>query len=224
MGFPAGDYLNVRLGGAVPFDTWSIGFWYHVTGQSTVPTPSQMDGAANAALAGFNTIVWSDPTSPLKAKVNAATNLSTCKVYYYRDGVLVAGGSNTITAVPGTGASGAPSYIARCVTVLTQTPGKSHRGRFYLPWNGEVLTGNTENWPSAQGILDRLAFRQNSSTGTQSTGFFFGGSEQADYGVMSQTHALFTSATSYRMNSKPDTQRGRQDKAPTNLVETSSIS
>lgn len=221
VGLPAGDFLNVRLGGAVASDTWSVGWWFQMTGLGAVPSPSAMNTAAAGPLGGFNNTVWNVAGTPLKVRESTATTLSNSSLYLYRDGVLVASGKASISAVAGTGSTGGFNYVARVVTLLTSQPGRSKRGRIYLPWTGQDVAAATGLWTAEATILSNLAGHLNAEQGA---GYFFGGSETADLVVVSSRHAYATSVTQLRMDNKPDTQRGRLNKLVPSVYDTASIS
>jgi hypothetical protein len=230
MGLPNGDLLLIRLGGDVAGDDWSIGFWFKITGQSSVPTPSQMNSAANALLGGFNTLFWSAATNPWKNRCSTGTTLKTSKSYYYRDGVLSAAGTSAITAVAGTGSSTQPNPVAQVITLLTDQPGRNKRGRVYMPATALPPTASTGLWGASAALVSNLASLFSTSSGAQSTGYFFGGSDVADLVVVSQggqrpvvTAPVATSVTSLRMDNKPDTQRGRENKLVPTIFDTASI-
>lgn len=223
MALPTSDIMRVQVGGAIPSDTWSIGFWFEFTGLATTPTPAQMNSAANGFLSGFNTLFWNVATNPWKLKASTATNLSTSKAYLYRSGALVASGAASMAAVAGTGGSPMPNYVARCVTLLTNQPGRSRRGRVYLPANGDTVTAATGLNTTISAQLTNLASLFSTSSGAQSTGYFFGGSEVASFVVVSATHGYTTHITSLRADNKPDTQHGRENKLVPTITDSVTI-
>lgn len=223
MAMPSGDILALRLGGAVPSDSWSIGFWFVITGLTTTPSPSAMNSAALGALNGFNNLFWNAATNPWKAEVSSGTTLASSTCYLYRGGTLTASGTGAITAVPGTGSGANPQYTARCVTLQTNSPGRSRRGRVYLPETATSVNATSGLWLSRSAALANLASFFSTSAGTQSAGYFFGTGETADFVVVSTTHTYTTSITGLRMDNKPDTQHGRESKLVATVFDTATI-
>lgn len=223
MALPNGDLLLYRVGGATPSDTWSIGMWFVVTGQSGIPSPANMNSAASGVLGGFNTLVWSAATNGLKSFNNSGVTLATASTAYYRNGSLVAAGSASISPVAGTGATNQPNYVARVVSLLTDRPGRSYRGRLYLPWTGQALTAASGLWTSMPDIPTNLATLLSSSTGMQSPGYGWGGSSVADFVVLSRAQTAATPVTSLRMDNKPDTQHGRENRLVASVFNTAAV-
>jgi hypothetical protein len=223
MALPTGDLLRIQVGGAVPSDTWSISMWFLMTGLGTTPTPSQMNTAASGMLGGLNTVWWNVAGNPWKGFCSTGTTLANSKSYLYRGGLLVASGAATITPVAGGSGTALPNYVARCVTTLTAQPGRSRRGRMYLPCTGGTITAATGLFASVSASLTNLASQFNHSSGAQSTGFFFGGSELATYSVVSSTHGFTTPITSLRCDNIPDTQHGRENKLLATVTDSATI-
>jgi hypothetical protein len=223
MALPTGDLLRIQVGGAVPSDTWSCSFWFTLAGLGGTPTPTQMNTAAQSFLAGFNTTFWNVATNPWKGFCSTGTSLSTSKSYLYRGGLLVANGSGAITAVAGGAGAVLPNYVARCVTTLTAQPGRSRRGRFFLPCTGATVAGATGLFATVSGALSNLAGQLGHSSGAQSSGYFFGGSEVATYAVVSATHGYATPITTLRCDNIPDTQHGRENKLIATVIDTVTI-
>lgn len=220
MPLPAGDFLNVRFSGAVPSDTWQIGFWFQINGLGSTPSPTTMNTAATNGLNGFNNTVWNVAGTPLKIRNSSATSFSQSTIYLYRDNVLAASGTAAISPVIGTGSTGGFNYVSRVVTLLTNQPGRSRRGRVYLPWTGQDVTAGTGLWGAEATIVSNLAGHLNAMQGA---GFFFGGAETGDLVVVSSTHGYATSVTSIRMDNKPDTQRGRLNKLRSTINDQATI-
>jgi hypothetical protein len=224
MAIPTGDILRVQIGGAVPSDTWSCSFWFALTGLGATPTPSQMNSAANALLGGFKTSVWLAGTSPWSGQCSTGTSLTTGKSYLYRSSLLVASGSASVTGAPGAAGTSGPNYVARCITTLTNQPGRSRRGRFYLPQTAGSVTASTGLFASISTALGNMAGLLGSASGAQSSGYFFGGSETASYVVVSSTHGYTTHITSLRADNVPDTQHGRENKLVATVTDAVTVS
>jgi hypothetical protein len=223
MALPTDDLLRIQLGGAVPSDTWTCTFWFVMSGLTTTPSPTQMNSAASALLGGFNTTVWSAATNGWRNLCSAGTTLANAKSYLYRGGLLVSNGTATITPVAGIGGSTQPNYVARCITTLTAQPGRSRRGRFFMPETGTAPVAATGLFASISGALSNIAGQFGASSGAQSTGFFFGGSESASWSVVSATHGFATHITTLRADNKPDTQHGRENKLVPTVTDTQTV-
>jgi hypothetical protein len=207
----SGDVVKYVVGGAIGSDQWSIGAYQRLNGLSSNPTPTQMNTAALARLNGFNTIVWSAATAGLKSVNATGVALSIIKSYLYRGGVLTAQGNAAITAVPGTGSANLPFFTALCCSLLTNTPGRSGRGRLYLPFTAGALTatggqtnigslsqyaGNVASWLSGLGGNDNL----------------YPGDPTSAAVVLSNTKSAVYDVVTTRIDSIPDTQHGRTRK------------
>lgn len=204
---PAGDYVKYVIGGTIASDTWSIGICQSLTGLSGVPTPSQMNAAALVRLNGFNTAVWSLATSGLKLLNGAGVSLVNCKSYLYRGGVLSAQGTAAITPVPGTGSPGLPFYTAMCVSLLTDRPGRSGRGRLYLPATAAAVSATTGQFTTNLSGLATAVAGVLTAYGPDDNGY--PGDPASVAAVVSNTHGLLTEIQSIRIDTLPDTQHGR---------------
>jgi hypothetical protein len=207
---PPGDLVKYVIGGSVPGDTWSIGFWQQLTGLTSNPTQAQMDAAALFRLNGFDSVAWSAAGVTVKGVAHSGTFLSFCKAALYRNGVLTQNGSGTKTPVAGTGGGLHPNYVALVVTLRTASAGRSHRGRVYLPATGVPISAstgriNTNAQPYADGIAAFL-------TGLGPDDVGFPGDPASHAVVVSRTTAVASNITSVSIDDKPDTQRGRENK------------
>jgi hypothetical protein len=196
--------LKFVLQGAVDTQNiWNIGFWW----SKQLPTDGTIDYNALAAdvLSKFKTQFWSAATSPWTGACATATTLNTCKTYGYDSGVLTGEGTASITAVAGTASQTSPGYTAACVTLQTANFGRSHRGRVYLPYTSGTPTNLQLSL--SQAYVDNLRnFLQNTTwAGTN-------GSVILEPLVVSRTHGTTDQIKKIRMDSKPDTQRGRISK------------
>ena len=220
MPLPAGDLLLARVGGSLPSDKWSVGLWFDLAGLGADPTPAQMNAACLAWLTNFANVFWTPASNPWKSQASVGVSLATGTLYLYRSAALTASGTATISTSSGTGSNPLPSYVARVCTLLTNNPGRSKRGRIYLPANGVSPNSGTGLWSSVQPQVTNLGTAiQNAEV----TGFWFGGSEQAACDVVSKTHGIKTRVTSLRMDNKPDTQRGRENKLTATVFDSQTI-
>lgn len=217
---PAGDFVKFIFGGSVGgSEHWSVGLWFSIT-IDHIPTPTEMNTGAAGSLNDLNTKLWQTTGGGLKSANSSGTTLASSTLYFYRNGVLQARGAATITPDAGSGSAPQPVYVARCVTLLSASPGRSKRGRAYLPWTGQAPSATTGLWGSGSGPLtglkdaiDAIALAAAHLTGTS----------QMNCVVMSGTHGLATDVVSLRMDNKPDTQRGRERSIAATLQETAAL-
>lgn len=133
--------------------------------------------------------------------------------YYYAGGSTAA--LTSIAPVAGkTGTSGGsalPNQCCEVVTLQTGVPGRSHRGRVYLPG---VSTGNMVNGQVATSVVTALA------TGYQT--FLQGVRDFPTYGLPPVVCSPRTSAmydiTTIRVDSRVDIQRSRANKQAANAT------
>jgi hypothetical protein len=221
MAKPNGDYVKYVIGGACGSDTWSIGLWQKLTGMSSTPTPAQMNAAALFRLNGFKTLVWTPASVPLAGLNATGVNLATAKAYLYRNGVLSAQGTASITASAGTSTRFMPFYTALCVSLLTNTPGRSGRGRVYLPYTGATINGTTgQSSDTLTTIANNFA---SMATGYGPDDNGFPGDPTSELEVVSSTHATSAKVVSVRIDSIPDTQHGRTRKVVATSTATASV-
>ena len=219
MPFPPGKHAHITLGGSIGTETWSIGHWKEDQG-SGIPTPTQLNTYAAAVLAAFNTQFWNAATLPFKNYASADTSLINCSVHYYSGGVLIGLGTATITPVAGAGASDPhPAYVAWVITTLSDFPGRSKRGRLYLPATAVSISGSTSQVGLATTDQDTQlahfkAYLQDSTTNVPAWDPGVGMVNE----ILSQHLGSVVEMTSLRMDSLPDTQHGRSRKLVANHV------
>jgi len=216
MAIPSGDILRIVVGGPIGGDTWSTGQWRVLTGMTGLPTPTQMNAAATAWLATFKSLVWDPATGGWRGQNNAGTALSTCRVYLYQGGLLAAQGAAAITPDTGLATPVLPAYVAGCVTLQTNTPGRSGRGRIYMPITGCTMVAATMQIQSDfTPHLAALASWLNSGVDTTMPG-----SPTGVPVVLSRTKTQTHQITALRMDTIPDTQHGRENKFVASAVRT----
>jgi hypothetical protein len=206
----SGDVVKYVVGGACGSDNWSIGVYQQLTGLSSVPTPTQMNAAAAWQLGGFNTIIWGGTNNYLKAVNGSGVTLTTCKAYLYQNGVLTAQGVGSQTSSAGTGTAGQPFYTALCCSLLTAAPGRSGRGRIYLPYTGAAMVVTNGQLASSQQNLVTAVASWLTGMGGNTT--LYPGTPTCSIVVLSQKTGLVHNVTTVRADSQPDTQHGRTRK------------
>lgn len=203
-----GKLIKYSIGGAVGSELWSINFWCRTNSTIATPTPAQMNTTAANSLSAFNTVVWSASSNGLKSGNTSDTTLSNSKLYFYDGGLLTVDGAASITPVAGTGTSAHPGYVASVCSLLTDYPGRSKRGRLYLPATGMGILTTTSQWASStltHGIVDNMRlFLQNGGIAPS-----WDGTAGIHPVIMSMSLGSITDVTGLRMDSLPDTQHGR---------------
>ena len=221
-GFPSGDFCKYVVGGAVASDDWSVGVWVNVSGLTALPSVAQMNGNASALLTAFNNDIWSAATAGQKTVNASGCSLSTIKTYLYRDGVLVRQGTASITAVAGTSATVLPFFTAMCCSLLTETAGRSGRGRIYLPMTAGALLATTGqmNVGSLSSYAGNVATWLSALSTDEGT---WPGDPAMRVCVLFKTHSDFHFVTSTRIDSLVDTQHGRTRKDLATSVGTGTV-
>lgn len=222
MPYPSGDVIKYVVGGAIASDDWSCGVWQTVSGLTGNPTTTQMNTDALATLNVFNNDVWSAATAGQKTVNASGTLLSTIKSYLYRNGVLTRQGTASITAVAGTGTAVLPFYTAMCCSLLTDTAGRSGRGRIYLPFTAGALLAATGqmNIGALSGYATNVAAFL-TALNTNNTNF--PGTPTQQVVVLSKTLGNTFPVTTVRIDSIPDTQHGRTRKDIASSVGTHAV-
>jgi hypothetical protein len=181
-----------------------------------------MNAEAAAYLTSFNTAVWSASTAGQKTVNASGVSLSTMKTYLYRSGVLTRQGQASITAVVGTGTAILPFYSSMCCSLLTETAGRSGRGRVFLPFTAGALLAATGqmNVGSLSSYAGNVATWLSGINIDDST---FPGTPTVRVQVLSKTTATSHDVTSTRIDSLPDTQHGRTRKDLATAVGTGTV-
>lgn len=208
---PLQTYIRAVLTGPVSSqDTWSTGIVLNFGNSIPAGTPSEMNTIASTILNNFYDNTWNASSNSLKARNAPATELSTCNVYQYVNGLLVAQGTHSFaSSVAGTGTSLSPAYTSIVVSLLTQTAGRSGRGRMYLPATAWGMDSSTLQFGSVTSVGPTiLAFYTNLVDDYVIDGVASLGVPAVLSRVQDQVHEV----TSIRVDSIPDTQRGRKNK------------
>jgi hypothetical protein len=209
MPMPVGDYVKISVGGSIATEQWSINVWAKYSG-GVQPTPAQLNAWALQVLNGFKLHVWSAVTGPLAVFNSTGCNVASAKAYFYRNGSLLVAGTAGITPVAGNASSTIqPAYVSLVCTLLTLFPGRSKRGRVYLPATGVGLTAATFQVTSVVS-QDGLAVNMWNwfvTANDFAPGWDVPGSVVV--GVMSLKTSTFTPLSGVRIDSLPDTQHGR---------------
>lgn len=204
----ANNYIKFVLSGAVSsVDTWSIGF--HADPLANGQTQSDLDTFTSGGLAAFQADFWNGSTIAYKSLCNSSTTLVTAKSYLYSSaGSTVLESVATQSPSAGTGTNIHPPYVACVATLNTLSFGRSYRGRVYLPYTGGGMNAGTGNMT---GIVQAIADEMATFLGHMNTGF--GSAIAAKPSVFSRTLQALTYINQVKINTVPDTQRGRQSNA-----------
>jgi hypothetical protein len=209
-----GDFTKLVLSGPVSsVDTWSIGIYGDCSG--ITPSQSDLDSFTTAGLASFQSRLWAGSTVAYKSVCNSSTSLTTARGYVYSSGAsTILESVATQAASAGTGTNLQPPFVACVFTLQTLAFGRSYRGRVYLPYTGGGMNAGTGNMTGiVQAFADEMAlFLQDMAIG-------FGSALASSPAVYSRTKSVLTHINRVRVNTVPDTQRGRQG----NAVATSSF-
>lgn len=210
-------YATVRLvasGTIAGTQTWSIGIRVAPTAGGPFPNPinqatldtwvtnrvinfrdwwSTVQGSGGAAIATLNT---------------ADTLLTALKGYYYpanSDAASVMSTPTFGTALAGTSSTNAPAQTALVASLLSTTPGRTGRGRLYLPGTGLPIAGDHRSGAGTAGG----SARNTASLLTAINGSSLAGSSVVC--IVAST-AGPRPITSVRVDNRPDVQRRRADK------------
>lgn len=209
MALPLGQWLRLSIGGAMASDSWSINPWFKVTGGPVV-NQTDLTTIVQNALSDFDAKVWSLVSNGVKLSNAAYCTLAQARGLFYLNNVISQSAVANITAVPGSGSSIHPPYVAMVCTLLTDNPGRRNRGRLYLPATALGVSGTTGQqsgtpnaWATsmASWFNNRAAWLsgQSAITGLQPV-------------VMTQTGDTPKNVTHTKFDTKFDTQRGRENK------------
>ncbi len=201
MGIPAHAVRVIIQGGIRGGEIWSFGQWFDA---GRALTHSELGDLCTTANTAFN----SQLKPALQARMTASDNGVSTSAYYYDGSSSRAVDQYTIpnSWVGTAGSSNVPNDMAAVATVLTGRPGRSYRGRAYLPWTGPGLVNG--QFTSADCTALATAYAGWLTTVKNATTPFVG----AVPVVCSQTKSVLTPVAQIRIDSKPDVQRRRIEK------------
>jgi hypothetical protein len=208
VGLPV-DACKVVLRGTInDVQDWSIGCW--LTTELIAGSWGIADMTAYCVkLDAFAADWW----STIRNKVNPLTAWSTTSLYFYPAGHTVASQMTEVMGGAGSNGGGAvylPPYVSMVASLRTDVPGRSGRGRNYVPANGFT--------PNVDAQMDNTSCTELATAhATMLTGW--NGIVGTDEGISAQTAvvASFTKSQTnaiktVQVDSKPDTQHRRTDK------------
>ena len=207
MPLPAIPFARFVIGGPVNSqDVWAV----TVAATKAAPPASQaeFDDTTLGVLTSFNSQFWSAASDPYKNLCAPMTKLATVRGYFYTAGALAFTSAQSISPVAGI-ATTTQSPITACVfTLRTTQAGRRGRGRIYLPLTGPGQTDG--QLPVTTFHATRLAtFLKAGPLGAWGTG-----SPSPAYPpcVVSETAGQAYTITSVKVDTIPDTQRGRRNR------------
>lgn len=199
MPIPANCARVVLAGSSAGGEDWSTGFWL----SSGAPAQTILDAIDNEAVEPFFTTI-SDA-------IFTTWTFRSLSVYSYAAGGNAAS-SQAVKAENIAGqqnTNGSPFSTALVVSLLSGRPGRSGRGRMYLPYHRSI--GGTGHVSGTDPALFGGAVNTMLST-------IRGNADGLTPVIMSRTHTELSPITSVRVDDLPDTQRRRDaDLVPANV-------
>lgn len=199
-------YVRVTAGGNISgSQTWSVGLSLAADDATTVATLQDF-------LAGFRTIfetrLWASTGTTLRQRNSAQVTLARYRAYYYPFAGQPVGAQAAIDITPLAGQAGGgyhPTQVSLVASLLTGLPGRSYRGRMYLPFTGATLENDnqaslTDITAMATGVKNLIADVNTLTTTTGPGDVVIAGS------------AGNIPVTSVRVDSECDIQRRRANK------------
>lgn len=206
------DRIRMVIEGTISAgQTWSTGLTVvgEPTGVSLTPNQSYLDTwVQNRVVNVRDFFTVGTAGSRVSDMLNAATLVTGLKAYLIpanSDTASLLSEANFGTAIPGTGTSNHPAQTACVVSLRSTVPGRSGRGRMYLPATGAAL-GGTMQFTNAQltGVAGRAA-QLVADLGTSSY-------QDAPLKAVVASQAGARQITRVEVDNDPDTQRRRSDK------------
>lgn len=201
MPLPPGVARWTLYGPLTAEERWAFDWW-------TMPGTGVADSTAWQATtdAMWTALVGIGLHTQVATLLPAAGGVEGVSSLYYRNSQTATFAAshpgNFITA--GTSTSVAPLQTSLCVSLLTPIPGRSTRGRLYLPATGASLDTNRRfTTTQINPVISALKTIINA------------GRTDGQYGppvVVSKTHTLATPITQLRWDQRPDIQRRRANR------------
>lgn len=214
MPIPLNAVRSVIGGHLSDGEVWEISQWWDGTAQAGDETKAD---ALNGYVAGSVDGNLFNPS--MKALYPTTMGCDYVRSYFYWDGTGKASYVTEATdSSKGTNAAGAmPNQVAIVVTTLTGRPGRSFRGRAYLPMIAQGQIGATGQL--TQALCNTIATSFSS---------FLSGVKDAAGGappvIASRTRSAMTDVLSVNVDSLPDTQRRRRNKSVASFHGTGTVS
>jgi hypothetical protein len=192
-----GTYQRFNIIGSGPgSEVWQTGFW---TAAITPPSTQAALQTDCDAIAAFVTTWW----NAVKVDIAQGYALQKLNAYQYvapsTSATLQA--SHQYTASPGTGgSSGNPLDTALVVSIRSAVPGRSHRGRMYIPFHNPI-----------NGSTGCCVASEYATYGTATKALFTSVAGYSSYVpvVVSRTHNTWDPVANIDTDNLPDVQRRR---------------
>lgn len=213
MPIPAATAHVQLVGTVAATESFACGFWL-----SGVQVDSQ-NAATNIANGIANTWGISSAPAAVKVLVPPDTSYTGVKVYFY-DGVTAGAKwqatSTFAAATVGQSVASCPLQTSVVVSLLTGLPGRSNRGRLYLPAAGAALTTHLLSTADTQSIANGMAdfFTKLNALNAGASGIV---------SVVSQAKGTANDVTSVRVDNKPDIQRRRAKSLAASQIKTAAV-
>lgn len=210
------SYVRVSiLGSTTGGEVWSINPVFDPAGEVETPVSQTALDSAALAIANLN------PGAQLVAQLSQLMFITGARVEVRSDGddaLLATSTANRVTALQGTGGCTNPPQTAMVLSLRTNTPGASGRGRLYWPTlttqigsNGRVTSTATTNALSGMKTY-LLAMRDALATAFPLIGF--------DVAIRSRTTRSTPHVVRMQVGDILDTQRRRRDHLPEAYITT----
>lgn len=201
LALPPGVARWTLTGKSSADEVWAFDWW-------TMPGTGVANAAAwQSTTDGMKGVIQSTGLdAKLSAHLGTAGTISELKSIYYRNSQTATFVANSLwsPAIAGQSVTFMPYQQSLCVTLLTDLPGPSTRGRLYLPASGLSLTTN------------RLFVPANiTPTMTSLKQVLAAGLTVGQYGpavIVSKVLTIATPVTAIRWDLKPDIQRRRANR------------
>jgi len=202
------SYVRVSILGSMSGEeVWSVNPVFDPTGEfGTTVNQAQLDAAtlaiANRTIPSSLLTLLAPASSMTGARVEVRDDVN--------DGLLAISSQGRTTPVSGTGAVRLTAQSAVVLSIRTDVPGASGRGRLYWPAMGLTISNNSRiNTPAVATIVADfksylLGMRSDLAAAFPTIGF--------DLAVRSKTTKTTPHAVRIQVGTVPDTQRRRRDK------------
>lgn len=149
-------FVRLVAGGTMAgTQTWSTGV--AVAAGGIEQTQTQVDGLLTAFRNAFTTLWGAAGAGVLGARNDSTVNLRTFRAYYYATGAapVTLQAAQDVAPINGTSSQAAlPYQVAVVASLLTGRPGRSFRGRMYLPYTAATFAADHQ---LSQPNVDSLA-------------------------------------------------------------------
>jgi len=201
---PAGSVKVVFSGTTQGGEVFAHSFWFDA---GAAPSQGDLENFRTQAKLTFDSVLG---TAPIKALFPISTSYKSVIAYSYAGGTTVdkTAGSQSLATWVGTSSNALPNQCAVVLSLQTGVPGRSFRGRSYLPGVGQGQTGVTGQLSPATITALGTAW-QGWVNGMQAGGGGFPGWPAI---VMSATRSAKTQLINLGLDSRLDVQRRRAAK------------